>query len=159
VGLSLNFPPHYFFGNIVVRIVLDFRDLRGWSLVVPNLPTPLPIDNQMTTQKQALNRLAGSWFALVGPQLTLVQTMDLSASLASVRRRFLYQETLTAADPPETVPGAEPGVGYQLDQWDHVGAGAHQLSSVSFALPPDVDVRAFMAARSAPLQTAVHALP
>jgi len=159
VGLSLNFPPHYFFGNIVIRIILDFRDLRGWSLVVPSLPAPLPIDDQMTAQKEALNRLAGSWFALVGPQLTLVQTMGLSTSLASVRRRFLYQEGLRAADPPETVPGAEPGVGYQLDQWDHVGAGAHQLSSVSCALPPEVDVRAFMAARGAPLQTAVHALP
>ncbi|MFI5367319.1 MAG: hypothetical protein ACHQ4J_17045 [Candidatus Binatia bacterium] len=159
VGLSLNFPPHYFFGNIVVRAVLDFRDLRGWSLVLPSMAAPIAIDGTMTAQKEALNSLPDSWFALLGPHVTLVQTLDVSPSLASVRRRLYYREALAARDPPETVPGAEPAVGYQLDQWERVGAGAHQLAAVSYALPPDVDVGAFMAARNAPLQTTVRTLP
>lgn len=158
VGLYLNFPPRYFFGNIAVSAILDFRDLKGWSLLTPSLAAPIPIDGVMTTQKAALNRSADSWFALLGPRITLVQTMSVGPSLASVRRRLLYREDGDKPEPPEAVPGEEPGIGYQLDQWNRVGAGAHQLMSVSYALPVGVDVRAFMAAREAPLRVTVRAL-
>ena len=154
VGLYLNFKPTYFFGNILVQVILDFRDLKGWSLLVPSVPDPLPIDGTMSAQKAALAALPDKWFALRGPQVTLVQTMDVSPSLASVRHRLLYHET-AQPEPPETVRGEEPGIGYQFDQWEHVGAGAHQLESVSYALPSDIDVREFMRARSAPLGVSV----
>lgn len=160
VGLFLNFPPTYFFGDIDVRVILDFRDLRGWSLTVPSLPAPIPIDGTMTAQKEALNHLPDTWFALHGPRITLLQTMTVSPSLASVRRRLFYREGDSASpEPSEAVAGAEPGFGYQLDRWEHVGAGAHQLESVSYALPVDYDVRQFMDARRVPLQVTVRAAP
>lgn len=154
VSLYLNFKPTYFFGNILVQAILDFRDLTGWSLIVPSLPESIPIDGRMTAQKAALAQLPDTWFAVRGPQITLVESMDVSPSLATVRHRLVYRET-TQAEPPEAVPGEAPGIGYQLDQWEHVGAGAHQLESVSYALPLDVDVRAFMHTRGAPLQITV----
>jgi len=157
VGLSLNFKPTYFFSNIVVQVILDFRDLRGWTLLLPSLPDALPVDGSMTTQKLALAELSDKWFALRGPQMTLVQSMDVSPSLATVRRRLLYRET-TQPEPPEAVSGEAPGIGYQFDQWEHVGAGAHQLESVSYALPSDVDARKFMRARGVPLQVVVRPL-
>src|SRR5262249_30779333 len=151
VGLRLNFPPTYFFSNIVIRVVLDFRDLRGWTVLVPSLPAPIAIDGQMTAEKEAVNALPDSWFALVGPQLTFVQTLDVSPSLASVRRRLLYREDPEVSEPPEEVPGEVPGIGYQLDRWEDVGAGAHELYAFSYALPRGVDVRQFVADRDVPL--------
>ena len=159
VSLYLNFPPTYFFGDIEVRAFLDFRDLRTWSVLVPDLSEPIAVDGVMTAQKQRLNQLPGSWFALRGPHVTLVQMLEVGASLASVRRRLIYNETSTRHDPPEDVPGEEPAIGYRLDRWDHVGAGAHQLASTSHALPPDLDVRQFMAARSVPLGVTVQPMP
>ncbi len=159
VGLRLNFPPTYFFGDITIRAVLDFRDLRGWALLVPDLPEPLPIDGRMTADKAAVNHMAGSWFALRGPDITFVQVLEVGPSLSSVRRRLIYGENDAHPDPPEEVPGQNPAVGYQLDRWEHVGAGAHQLASTSYALPADVDVRQFMAARRVPLRVAVQAMP
>jgi hypothetical protein len=157
VGLRLNFPPTYFFGDIVVRVILDFRDLHGWSLLVPSLPAPLPIDGTMTAQKEELNRLPDTWFALLGPQVTLLQRMEVGPSLASVRHQFLYHEDAARPEPPESIPGARPAVGYRLDRWEAVGAGAHFLAAVSYALPVDVDVRRFMVSRQVPL--AVSATP
>ena len=159
VGLYLNFPPTYFFGNILIRAFLDFRDLHGWSMVTPSLATPLAVGGGMTMQKDAVNRLPDSWFALVGPQITLLQTLDVSPSLATVRRRLYYREDGVTPDPPEEVAGEQPAIGYQLDQWEHVGSGAHQLQSVSYALPVGVDARQFMAAQRAPLWVTVEALP
>jgi hypothetical protein len=157
VSLHLNFPPHYFFGNIAVETVLDFRDLSGWSVLVPSLPVAIPIDGVMTPQKWAVNQLTDSWFAALGPQITLVQTMDVSPSLSSVRRHLLYREGDTS-HPPEAVPGERLGIGFRLDRWGGVGAGLHQIESVSFALPRQIDPRAFVAARNTPLQITVRAV-
>lgn len=158
VGLYLNFPPTYFFGDITIRAFLDFRDLRGWSVLLPDVAGPVPVDGVMTARKEGLNQLHGSWFALRGPQVTLVEVLDIGPSLASVRCRLLYDEA-TGSDPTDEVPGEEPAIGYQLDHWERVGAGAHQLASTSFALPPDIDVYQFMAARGAPMQVTVQPLP
>src|SRR5262249_21359174 len=70
VALRLNFPPTYFFTDITIRALLDFRDLRGWSVVVPSLSDPIPIDGTMTLAKESVNRLPDTWFALQGPQIT-----------------------------------------------------------------------------------------
>ena len=158
VSLRLNFPPRYFFGDIAVETVLDFRDLSGWSVLAPSLPAPIAINGAMTPQKRALNELTDSWFAVLGPEITLIQTLDVSPSLSSVRRHLLYRESATPL-PPEAVAGERPGIGFRLDRWDRVGAGLHQLESVSYALPPEVDPRAFMASRKTPLQIIVQALP
>jgi hypothetical protein len=159
VGLYLNFPPTYFFGDISIRAFLDFRDLRGWAVVLPDVREAIAIDGAMTAQKQGLNRLPGSWFALRGAQVTLLQILDVGPSLASVQRHLVYKEAPTAANPPEEIPGEEPAIGYQLDGWGRVAAGAHQLASTSFALPPALDVGEFMAARQTPLQISVQPLP
>jgi hypothetical protein len=158
VSLRLNFPPRYFFGDIAVETVLDFGDLSGWSLLAPSLPKAIEIKGAMTPQKRALNELADSWFAVLGPQITLIQTLDVSPSLSSVRRHLLYRESATP-HPPEVVAGERPGIGFRLDRWDRVGAGLHQLESVSYALPPGVDPRAFMVSRNTPLHVIVQALP
>src|SRR5262249_48815608 len=140
VGLYLNFPPTYFFGDILVRVILDFRDLTGWSVWTPSCQRPLIIDGAMTPEKSALNESSDPWFALRGPQLTFVQRLDVSPSLVTVRRRLIYRESADAAEPPEAFAGERPAIGYRLDEWERVGAGAHQLQSTSYALPADVDV-------------------
>lgn len=159
VGLYLNFPPTYFFGDITIRAFLDFRDLRSWSVLLPDVAEPITVDGVMTAQKEGLNQLPASWFALRSPHVTLVQMLDVGPSLASIRRTLVYHETSTQRDPPEEVPGELPAIGYRLDRWEHVNAGAHQLASTSYALPPDLDVRQFMAARGAPLEVTVRPMP
>lgn len=158
VSLHLNFPPTYFFGAITIRAFLDFRDLRGWQLLRPDVDAPLYIDGTASDAKAALNDVTGSWFALRGPQVTLVQELALGSTLATVRQRLLYREDGTNPEPPEALRGQLPAVGYQLDRWQDVGAGTHQLTSVSYALPPQMDVRAFMRSRRSPLLVTVRAL-
>jgi len=155
VGLRLNFPPTYFFGDIIIRVVVDFRDLTGWRLVVPSRAEPIPIDGTMTPEKALLNDLSDTWFALIGPEIALVQSMDLGPTLSSVRHRLLFEEDRSRSDPPEAVPGTQPGIGYRLDRWEAVGAGAHVLAAASYALPQALDARVFMESRSRSLVTAV----
>jgi len=155
VRLRLNFPPTYFFSDIIVRAILDFRDLAGWSLLTPSMSRAFPIDGSPAQAHAAINTSTDPWFALAGPRITLAQSMSASPSLATVRRRLLYRQSRKGF-PPEAVPGEQPGIGFVWDRWEHVAAGTHALESRSFALPADVDVRAFMAARNRALQVTVQ---
>lgn len=142
VSLHLNFPPTYFFSAIVVRAILDFRDLRGWEVVAAGVDPPLTVPAARTGGRERFARSTGEWFALVGPDVTLVQVLGASPSLATVRRRLLYRE-LIAPSRPEMVAGEMPGVGYELSEWGRVGSGYHRFSSTSYALPPGYDSRRF----------------
>lgn len=157
VGLRLNFPPTYFFSDIVIEVVLDFRDLDGWRLDLPRRSERLRIGEIDGGVVADLNRADDTTFALVGDRVTLVQMFGVSASLDPVSKRFIYRDT---AQPhaPEDVAGEHPGVGYALEDWEAVGAGEHGLTAVSYALPDDVDVGAFIRGRSAPLETMIEAL-
>jgi hypothetical protein len=159
VTLRLNFPATFFFHDIEVRAVLDFRDLRGWQVLADGVPQPLVVGGPMTETKRALNRETGTWFAVGGPTITLLQLFESSESLRTVRRRLVYREANRTVDPPEDVPGEHPGIGYQLEGWQRVGAGRHQLTAISYALPPDLDVREFVRTRHVPLAVRVEPLP
>jgi len=157
VGLRLNFPPTYFFGGIEVRALLDLRDLRGWSVRVPGGGEPIAIGGGMGRRKAWLNELTADWFVLLGPQVSLLERIALSESLAGVRVRLSYSEG-DRPQPPESVPGGWPVIGYRLDRWEHVAAGQHQLSSISYALPPAMDAQEFIQASRTPLTVRVQPL-
>lgn len=143
VVLRLNFPPTYFFRGIVIRGVLDFRDLTGWRLMADGLPGPVLIGDVDDDRRRRLNELSGDWFALLGEDVTLIQTLEVSPSLESVRRLLVYRES-EGGRPPEAVVGERPGVGYRLVDWGDVDRGHHGFTSSSYAAPPGYDVRRFL---------------
>jgi hypothetical protein len=159
VTLRLNFAPHVLFTDVTIRAVLDFRDLHGWMVQTPGRRGMLRVDGKMVAEKLALSRRPGDWFALHGPGITLVEVMQVSPSLSTVKRHLLYRESATAVDPPESQPGEMPGIGYTLSQWNQVESGAHWFASNSYALPPDLDVREFLDTLTQPLRTAERVLP
>lgn len=154
VGLRLNFPPTYFFSDIVIEVVLDFRNLDGWQLDLPNRHERVRIGD-VGDEAAALNRITETSFALVGPRVTFVQTFAVSPSLEPVYKHFIYRDD-PRPDPPEAVVGQKPGIGYGLERWEQVEAGEHRLTAISYAVPSDVDVSQFMRSRSAPLRAVVE---
>lgn len=159
VTLRLNFAPHLLFTDITIHAVLDFRDLRGWTVQTPGRRGVLRVDGKMVAEKLALSRSPGDWFALRGPGITLLEVMQVSPSLSTVKRHLLYRESTAAVDPPESEPGEMPGIGYTLTQWDKVESGAHWFASNSYALPPELDVREFLDTLTQPLRMAERVLP
>lgn len=156
VALHLNFPPHLLFTDVTIRAALDFRNLNGWELQTAATPSRIRIDGRMTADKLTLAHQSGDWFALHGPDLTLVQVLALSPSLSTVRRQLFYRESRDLADPPEADLGEMPGIGYSLTQWDAVSSGDHWFASNSYALPRDLDVAALIGALQQPLQVTVR---
>lgn len=157
VTLHLNFSPRLLFGKVAIRVSLDFRDLRGWQVETAD-GGRVAVDGTMSADKSAFARQEGRWFALHGPDLTLAQTLTLSPSLSGVRPRLYYRESLAADDPPESVRGALPEIGYTLTAWDQVSSGDHWFAANAYALPREQDVGEFMDLLHAPLRVAVRPL-
>lgn len=154
----LNFPPTYFFRAITVSALLDFRDLRGWAFLATGLPSPLIVGSASPNLAQAANRTSGNWFALVGPELQIVQVLAASPSLAPVRTGLLYREG-TSPFAPEDEAGEMPGVGFQLTDWGGVGSGFHSLSALSYILPAGYGVERLLWERGEPLVVKATTLP
>lgn len=151
VAFHLNFPPTYFFSNIRVESILDFRDLRGWRIRTPAQPDAADVTGLSPERLRVLNESPAEWFTLIGPQFQLVQFLEVSASLDPLAKRLLFR---TTADPhsPEAVPGEMPGIGYALTGWVAVDRGNHAFAAVTFLLPADQDVAAFARERVIPTQ-------
>ncbi len=164
VSLQLNFAPRVLFAGIEVHAVLDFRDLGGWEIETPApggavLGNPRArITGHMTAEKRALSRHPGEWFALRGPDVTLLNVLAVSPSLASVDRRLVYRESAEVNDPPESQRGEMPGIGYTLTRWGRIGSGAHWFASNSYALPPEQDVAEFLVTLQRPLRIRIRLL-
>ncbi len=158
VTLRLNFAPHLLFTDVAIHAVLDFRNLKGWTVTTPGSNGRIIVDGKMVADKLTLSRQRGDWFALHGPDVTLLETMQVSPSLATVHRQLYYRESNTADDPPESYPGEMPGVGYTLTHWDEVASGAHWFASKSYALPPGQNVQDFVDSLAQPLRTHTRAL-
>lgn len=158
VGLRLRVPATYFFTDISIEVLLDFRDLRGWRFHLTGMPAMVDVGRADAAVVGALNRRSDTSFALLGPQLSLVQVFGFSPSLESVDKKLVYREGPTP-DPPESIAGSYPSVGYRLDRWDDVGAGEHGLIAFSYAVPVEIDVDDFLRSRMIPLEVTVHAFP
>lgn len=152
VSLRLNHPPAALFGNVRIEILLDFIDLTGWELLLPDR-APLRIGHDAAAALAKVD-LGVDWFALRSSEVVLVQILEISPSLASTRRRLVYRES-DRPNPPESVPGEQPAIGYRIDRWDDVDAGDHHIRALCFALDPQIDVAAFLAAYYQPLATSV----
>ncbi len=159
VSVRLRVPPRYFFSDISVRAVLDFRGLPGrWDLLVPGASRPIPVDCRQPPPQSSPDGISSEWFALRGPRFTLVQRLRRSPSLSSVREHLWYRSSPDFADPPESVPGVCPGVGFVLDHWEGVEGGYHMLESASYALPQGVEIGTFLATADSPLQPNIRVI-
>lgn len=158
VTVHLNRPATYWVSDVRIEAVLDFHSLAGWQVIIPGRAEVVIAGTGMDAAKQAINESSATWFALRGPTRTLVQSMRVSPSLMSTQRRLVYREGVESIQPPESVPGELPGIGFRLMEWEQVAAGRHDLAAQSWAIDNAVDVEAFMAAQQQPLAVRVRPL-
>ena len=157
VTLRLRRPATFFLGDILIEVVLDFRDLRGWRLELPGSSPIVQVGDVDNDESRALNASEATSFVLRGPNLNLMYSFSFSESLKTVRKHFVYRDDVQP-DPPESVEGQRPGVGYALEQWEEVGPGEHTLTASSYALPLSASTEDFIHARAIPLAIAVRPL-
>jgi hypothetical protein len=153
--VRLPFDLRYVFGDLTVRIFLDFDELHGARIFADgHQPELIGCDQPAPT----VNGIATNWFGVTGPEGTFVHALRVSPTLQTLHST-LYAVADRTPDAPERVPGNCPGVGYTLTNWGGMSRGTHQITMVIRAFPHFVagDEQAFLACLQHPLVTSVRA--
>ena len=152
--VQLPFDLRYVFGDLTVRIFLDFDGLRDARIFAAGqAPVPIGCDRPLP----AVNGIATNWFGVTGPEGTFIHALRVSPTLQALHSA-LYAIADRTPDPPERVPGNCPGVGYTLTEWGSMSRGTHQLNMVIRAFEHFVpgDEQVFLASLQHPLLTSVR---
>jgi len=138
---EVRFPwiPRLLFGDISLRIALDFTDLDGYSLVWSGM------DGKPRDIRDTKGIVVGrdgqapevKWIAFRGNGRIVIQTLAPSPVVDRIERRLYFRNDPNYRDPPERVPGENPAIGYVMTGWEDLPSGTHQLDSLLIDAPED----------------------
>ncbi len=139
---EVRFPwiPRVLFGDIKVRIALDFTSLDGYSLVWSDMDrAPLKISETkgMTVLGTGASAPAVRWIAFRGSGRIIIQTLAPSPVVDRIGRRLFFRNDPAYRDPPERVPGENPAIGYVMTGWEELPSGTHHIDSLLIDAPED----------------------
>jgi len=139
---KLRFPwvPRLLFGDIKVRMDLDFTGLDGYSISWSRMNDgPFKIGDARLAKISKSDPPQVDWIALRGGGRMLIQTIAPSSDLQLLDRRLYYDDDPSTPDPPERIRGEHPGIGYTITGWENLAAGNHTLVSMLIDAPQDYD--------------------
>jgi hypothetical protein len=139
---KIRFPwvPRLLFGDVAVRMDLDFINLSGYSLIWSGMSgPPITVGDSMRAQSIRAKPPKVDWIAIRGNGRVLVQTIAPTSDLELLDRRLYYNDNPDTPDPPERIRGENPGIGYRITGWENLSSGEHQLLSMLIGANADYD--------------------
>ncbi|MGH7948914.1 MAG: hypothetical protein ACREQF_06800, partial [Candidatus Binataceae bacterium] len=139
---EVRFPwiPRVIFGDIKVRIALDFTGLDGFSVVWSDMNRdPFKISESKGTKILGADSASPPvrWIAFRGRGRTVIQTLAPSPVVDQIQRRLYFRNDPSYRDPPERVVGENPAIGYVMTGWEELPSGTHYIDSLLIDAPED----------------------
>jgi hypothetical protein len=158
---KVRFPwvPRVLFGDIMVRMDLDFTGLDGYAISWSRMNT-----GAFRISDPKLMKIAKSdpprveWIALRGGGRMLIQTIAPTSDLQLLDRRLYYHDDSNTPDPPERVRGEHPGIGYTMTGWENLASGSHTLTSMLIGAPENYDADVLLKEYQAPPRVTIRAI-
>ena len=128
--------PRVLFGNVRVRIYVDFVRLHDFTLAwsgMSGLPIKIGDPASERTIEMRDSPPSADWFALRGQGKLMIQTFRPSPDLAVVRPRLYYRDPS-----PDTLQEPQaPAIGFLMTGWQDLSSGTHQLNPLLIVVPDD----------------------
>ena len=123
IHINLPFSLAYVFGDLDVKIFLDFRDLDGFEVRTRNSPQPIARvgDGSSAPTTRTDN------FALRRADVGFLHRLRFGPSLRPLTTELVYVDDPELSEPPEAERGSRPAIGYRLTGWNAVGRGRHEI--------------------------------
>src|SRR5439155_20781512 len=134
-SLKLPFSPGVLFSEITAYGGVDGRDLHGWRYYAPGAPADgLVVDGRMDPAEEAFAS-SGEWFVLAHEHDALLFVTRMSENLRRViTLKLLYRDDAAHPNPPESVPGTVPLVGYEGKRVEKLPGGRYTFALHIFML-------------------------
>lgn len=138
--------PRLLFGNIHVRLDLDFRDLSGYRLSYSGMNgPPIAVGDARAEQQLEGNPPRVRWVAISGHGHLIIQTFIPTPDLALLKFRLYYHNSPLSPHEPESLKGESPGIGYLVSGWDNISSGTHRLTPILLNTSANYDPRILLA--------------
>jgi hypothetical protein len=104
-----------------VRGGVDMQNAKGWKIKLDTDPRWMSVDGKMDEVEKNIKGEGMSWFLISGPEgafmfrLVLNRKPDGSFQKSPIRTRQYYVDDDSAPDPPESVSGQSPQVGWWME--------------------------------------------
>ena len=154
VYISLPFSLAYVFGDLDVRLYLDFRALDGFRVAAQGLGDGVVVGGRAPPTDVAPKT---TWFLLDGGQIAFFHRLRFGPTLGGVDCRLFYVDDPRREDPPESVPGVRPAIGYRITGWNSVGRGSHEIWMDTYVIDTPSAPADVLAAVSMPVEVDVQA--
>jgi len=158
---KVRFPwvPRVLFGDISVRMDLDFVGLDGYAISWSRMNDgALRIGDPQLMKIAKSNPPRVEWIALRGGGRMLIQTIAPTSYLQLLDRRLYYNDDPNTPDPPERVRGEHPGIGYSITGWENLASGSHTLTSMLIGAPENYDADVLLKEYQAPPRVTIRAI-
>ncbi len=156
---KVRFPwvPRVLFGDIKVRMDLDFTGLDGYAISWSRMHDgPLRIGDPKLLKISQSDPPRVEWIALRGGGRMIIQTIAPTSDLQLLDRRLYFNDDPNIPDPPERVRGEHPGIGYAMTGWENLASGSHTLVSMLIDAPQDYDADVLLREYQAPPSVAIR---
>lgn len=123
-----------FVSSLDLEIGLDFIDLRGTRVSTNSLPEGVLVDGVMIAQEDNLSLGDEPWIFISGNGINMLGYIDPDPKMG-VTATANFLDSPDALEPPESVPGTLPKIGYFFKNWQNVKAGSYRLFACYGILP------------------------
>ena len=156
---KVRFPwvPRVLFGDIQVRMDLDFTGLAGYSISWSGMNDgPIKIGDPKLPKLSKPDPPRVEWIALRGGGRMIIQSIAPTSDLQLLDRRLYFNDDASTPDAPERVRGEHPGIGYAMTGWENLTSGSHTLVSMLIDAPEDYDADVLLKEYQTPPQRAIQ---
>jgi hypothetical protein len=138
--------PRLLFGDIHVRLDLDFRDLSGYRLAYSGMNRPpIAIGDARAERQLEDDPPQVRWVAISGHGHLIIQTFIPTPDLSLLKFRLYYHNSPLSPDAPESLDGESPGIGYIVSGWENISSGTHRLTPILLNTSANFDPRILLA--------------
>jgi hypothetical protein len=158
---KIRFPwvPRVLFGDIEVRMDLDFTGLDGYVISWSRMNgAALKIGDPSLAKISRADPPRVEWIALRGGGRMIIQTIAPTSDLQLLDRRLYFNDDASTPDPPEDVRGEYPGIGYAMTGWENLASGTHTLVSMLIGAPENYDADILLKEYQSPPTVTIRAV-
>jgi len=123
-----------------VRGTVDLQNMKGWKIRLDTDPRWMDVDGKMDEVEKNIKGEGMSWFLISGTEgafmfrLVLNRKPDGSFQKSPIKTRQYYVDDDTSLDPPESVPGQSPQVGWWMENLTELEKGTLYFFPIMFMI-------------------------
>jgi hypothetical protein len=126
--------------NMTGRSGADFQNMHGWQVKTNVDPRWLNVDGKMDEIEKEIGGENFNWFLVKGPEGAFMiraifnRKPDGSFQDTPLSSSLYYLDDDDALDPPESVPGQSPHIGYWMDGMNDLPRGTFYIYPIMYLL-------------------------